>query len=528
MAARRIFCSGILLVGLVFLAARAAGSVEDLRGQAVLLEKHGDWEKACEVYDALGRLDPQPGRWRERYQHCLRRALQVRRHKDLTYHREVLSLDYSQALRLFTIVYDTMVDYSLDKKKADPGRLFAKGLEELGHALDEASFIQHHLPEAKKSALRQFKNSLKKTYAETQPTNRQQVLKQVRDVALLAQSQLNLNATTVVLEFTCGICYALDEYTLYLTPGQLRELCDSLKGEIVGVGLKLTMQDGKLLILDVLPYSPAAEVLPPLLKDDHILSIDKKNTNQLTLEAAQEMLEGAAGSKIELLINSATAGLRLVTLWRRGQLLPSVSYQLKPDGIGYIQIAAFQETTAQELDLALLALAKAEMKALILDLRGNSGGVFEAAIDVAKRFLSSGVIVSTQHQEAKYNMTYHARNPAALTLPLVVLIDSETASAAEILAGALRDNKRARLVGQATFGKGCIQCVLKLPPATGGVPTGGLRVTVARFFSPAGQPYSGRGVLPHLVADRFLTTDGSIVADPQLEQARLEALRLLH
>jgi carboxyl-terminal processing protease len=175
------------------------------------------------------------------------------------------------------------------------------------------------------------------------------------------------------------------------------------------------------------------------------------------------------------------------------------------------------------------------MKALVLDLRDNPGGLFEVAVEVAKRFLSSGVIVSTQHQDPKLNMVYHARNPAALTLPLVVLVDGDTASAAEVLAGALKENKRARLVGQTTYGKGCSQGLLPLPPVgqlklprePGGRPTGGLRITVARFFSPTGYPYSGRGVVPHLLVERHLMSESMADDDQQLAEARGEALRLL-
>ncbi len=527
MTGRRTFRSGIWLLGLGFfcLAPSAEGSVNILRQQAETLESQGEWERACEVYEALCRLDRQHLQWHQRYQHCLRRALQVRRHKDVAYHREVLSLDYGQALRLFTIVYDTLVEHSLDKKKAEPARLWHQAMEELGWALEDTVFCQLHLAGVSKNAIKQFKNKLGKAIGASPAVSRQQVLKALREVALQAQGQLNLNATTVVLEFTCGMCYALDDFTFYLTPSQLRELCDSLKGEVVGVGLKLGLQDGKLAILDVAPYSPAAEVVPPLLRDDFILSIDKKNVSQLPLAVALDMLEGPAGTEVELVVNSPKGGLRLVKLWRRGQLLPSVSYHLKNDGLGYVHIAAFQDSTVLEVDQALAALTKAEMKALILDLRGNSGGVFEAAIDTARRFLANGIIASTQHTDPRHNTTYHARNADALLLPLVVLIDGDTASAAEVLAGALKDNKRARLVGQPSFGKGCIQCVLKLPNAIGNVPTGGLRVTVARFFSPAGLPYTGRGVTPHWLVERFLGTDG--IADPQLEQARLEAQRLL-
>jgi carboxyl-terminal processing protease len=167
------------------------------------------------------------------------------------------------------------------------------------------------------------------------------------------------------------------------------------------------------------------------------------------------------------------------------------------------------------------------MRALILDLRGNPGGLVETAIETARRFLPSGVIVSTENQDPRYNTVVHARNPGALTLPLVVLVDGDTASAAEVLAGALKDNRRGRLVGQATFGKGCSQKLLKLPPGPGGVPTGAIRVTVARLFSPSGAPYTGRGVLPHVLAPRRLMPDSLDDSDNQLAVAALEAQRLL-
>jgi carboxyl-terminal processing protease len=200
-------------------------------------------------------------------------------------------------------------------------------------------------------------------------------------------------------------------------------------------------------------------------------------------------------------------GARTVPLRRRALFLASVSYFMKTESVGYLQVAAFQDTTVAEVDTALAALSQAGMKSLIVDLRGNSGGLFEAAIEVARRLLTSGTIASTRHHDPKHDAVYQARNPAALTVPAIVLIDADTASAAEVLAGALKENMRARLLGQATFGKGCTQCVLKLPSAAGGVPTGGLRLTVARFYSPRGEPYSGRGVTPDLFIERSLSGD---------------------
>jgi carboxyl-terminal processing protease len=199
---------------------------------------------------------------------------------------------------------------------------------------------------------------------------------------------------------------------------------------------------------------------------------------------------------------------------------------MENDRVGYMQIAGFQESTPGEIDDAVASLSKDGMRALILDLRGNGGGVFEAAIEVARRFLTSGVIASTHHSDPKFNTVYQARNPNALSVPLVVMIDGETASAAEVLAGALKGNKRGQFVGQTTFGKGCTQCILKLPPALGGVPTGGMRLTVARFFSPDGLPYTGRGISPHIVVDPVDTGPKGEI-EQQLAIALLEAERML-
>jgi carboxyl-terminal processing protease len=139
------------------------------------------------------------------------------------------------------------------------------------------------------------------------------------------------------------------------------------------------------------------------------------------------------------------------------------------------------------------------MKSLVLDLRGNPGGLFNSAVEVAEMFLPSGTIAFTESPIKKFKNAYKSQNPNAITMPLVVIVDGDTASAAEVLAGALKENGRATIVGTTTFGKGCIQCVLPLDT----VPSG-LKITVMKFFSPTNQPYSGRGVTPHVLVQADL------------------------
>jgi len=499
-----------------------------LRLQAEYHEQQAEWDKACLIYDNLIKLDRAAPEIQERYQLCLRRFLQARRHADPSYRKEVLSLDYAQSIRLYTMIRNTILDNALDKKKTDPGKLFRKGLEEFDNALTDPYFLQQYCPSVKSEDMHTFREFLKKTWGRDIKLSRLDAIKHLREVALAAQNALQLSCNLVFMEFACGACHALDEYTIYLNPNQLRVLCDSMRGELAGVGLTLRLYDNKLFVHELIALSPAAEIDdPPLSRDDQILSIDKKSVAQMSPEAAQELLDGPNDSTVDLEVFSPGMLPRIITLRRRAIFMPSIAHQMQNDRIGYLRIACFQDSTAQELEDALTSLSRDGMKALILDIRANGGGLFEVAIEVSRRFLSTGVITSTQNSDPKYSTVYQARNPNALTLPLVVMIDGDTASAAEVLAGALKDNKRGRLVGQTTFGKGCVQCVLKLPSAPGNIATGGMRLTVARFFSPEGIPYSGRGVTPHIPVEPFFL--GSMnSAEPQMDAAMLEAQRLLN
>ena len=239
-------------------------------------------------------------------------------------------------------------------------------------------------------------------------------------------------------------------------------------------------------------------------------------------EAVMALLEGPPGSLVELEVLSPVMGMRAFPLRREAVILPSVDYQpIVDSAVGFIKLTGFQDNTIKEVDNAIGRLTETGMKALVLDLRGNSGGLFESAVEVAKRFLPSGIIATKQHLDEKSNIITtlcEAKNPGALTIPLVVLIDDQTASSAEVLAGALKENNRATLVGQRTYGKGCTQYLLKLPDLKGNLPAGGMRLTVAKVFSPKGLPYTGRGVQPDI------DVTGS---DAQFSAGILEAQRLL-
>ena len=433
-----------LIGGLALVAASPAWAnpdkIKSLLVRADLHEKSREWDLAFAAYDEILKIGRDAPGVKERQTNVLRRFWLEQRHKDPSYRKEVLSLDYSQALRLNGAIFDTLLENSLPKIKLTAGTLLTKGIEELEAALRDPTFQANYLRVQRPVGLSAFREFLVKKKSEAARLDRRDCLKVLREIALAGQTALELSPTVTLMEMASGACYAVDEFSAYLTPAQFRELADSFK------------------------QNPVA-------------------------------------------------------------FAPSVQSGLKNADVGYLQITHFQDSTPQEVDEAFAALTKAGMKGLILDLRGNSGGMVDAAIEVARRFLASGVIASTECYDPKLSTVFHARNPAAWTLPLIVLVDGDTASAAEVLAGALKDNNRARLVGQPTFGKGSSQGLIRLPDALGGVPTGGLRLTIARFFSPKGLPYAGIGVSPDLLMEPF-KPDG-MNADTHIEAARADLQRQL-
>jgi len=509
--------------GVFFFASRASALPEkDIRtlvNKAVEHEKSANWEDARQIYEKLlGQNDPGL-RIRERYQNALRRCWQTRRHNDTSFRQEVLALDYGQAMRICGIINDTLLDGSVDKKKVDSTKLFKKGLEELDAALADVKFVQQYIPASNHANIGAFRASLKKAMNEVGGLSRKNALKRIGEIALGAEFELGLDPTVTVMEIASGACYAIDDYTVYLTPNQFFVLAQSIsQTEATSVGLRLAVQGNKIVIRALTMESPAID---KLMENDEIISIDKQPVANLNLDQVRKLLYGPAGSMVDIeILRPGDESTQNFPLQRQAVLASVNFFQLPSTPYSYLKISSFTDSTLQDIDQAL---KNPGMKGLVLDLRQNGGGIVDSAIDTARRFLTTGVIASSVNQDTKQNRVYHAKNPDALAVPLIVLVDNDTASAAEILAGALKENNRAILIGQTTFGKGCTQCVLKLPNGTGG-----MRLTVARFFSPKGQPYSGRGVVPHIFIDeRMAASQTTAMSDPFVDRAIDELNRML-
>lgn len=511
-----------MLPTLVARAAPPDPKVDALRRDAQAAESNRQWEKACDLYDQLLSLDRQQPDVRQHYLVCFRHANLIRRHRDPTFQQQILSRDIGFAFKIYREVVTNLQNNYVRKDQTDFNHLFLHGLKQFDFALEDEFFRQEHLPAAKPEAIQEFQAQMKRRWRNPAVTNLRETQDLVLEVALAARKSLGLKQVVTVLEFACGACNGLDEYTLYLTPAQVSEEFTSLAGEFVGVGIEVTVKDQRVLITQVLLGTPAAE--RGLRPGDWITRIDKKPVDHLPEEVVNERLRGPIGSTVVLEV-IAFGEMKPWTVEVIRQLIrfPSViQAQILPGehgGLAYCRIINFQKTTVHELDEALLELKMQGMRVLILDLRGNQGGMVSAAIQVTERFLGKGKTIVTLRSDIpdrsrRYTSTY----PDALEIPLVVLVDGDTASAAELVAGALQDNGRATLVGQSTYGKWSVQRVLQLETAGAGV-----RITLAKFFSPAHKSYQAKGITPDRQVERLFPAG---MKDHQLETALQVAIDL--
>jgi carboxyl-terminal processing protease len=296
-----------------------------------------------------------------------------------------------------------------------------------------------------------------------------------------------------------GMVSSLDPYSAYLDGDEYDDIKISSSGEYSGVGIEVSMEDGQVVVVAPLDGSPAAEA--GIRAGDVIVTIDNVPVNSTTLADTIGRMRGKEGTtvKVGILREGSSEPLQF-TLKRSRVQLHSVTSQLAEPGFGYVRIAEFSETTGQELDAALADLHKknrAPLKGLVLDLRNNPGGVLEAAVAVADAFLDSGVIVSAKGRtpESKFEMSA-TPGDALKGAPIVVLVDGGSASAAEIVAGALKDDHRATLMGRTTFGKGSVQTVLPLGDDRA------LKLTTSLYYTPSGASINHRGIVPDIVLPR--------------------------
>ncbi|MHB1587774.1 MAG: S41 family peptidase [Acidiferrobacteraceae bacterium] len=302
-----------------------------------------------------------------------------------------------------------------------------------------------------------------------------------------------------------GMLSRLDPHSDYMDRNEYRDLQVDTEGRFGGLGIEVSMEHNMLMVVSPIDGTPAAR--KGIKPGDIIIRLNKQPVQGMTLEQAVHMMRGRPGSHIVLTILRKGASKPLkFDLVRSVIHVPSVKSRLLARNFGYVRITQFQANTPRNLRAALKKLAadnKAPLKGLVLDLRNNPGGVLNAAVDVSDDFLNKGIIVSTKGRTPDSDRVFRARPGDMLDgAPIVVLVNGGSASASEIVSGALQDNKRAIIVGTQTFGKGSVQTILPMPNG------GALRLTTADYYTPNGKSIQDVGITPNIIVHqgRFVRT----------------------
>ncbi|MEW6721337.1 MAG: S41 family peptidase [Thermodesulfobacteriota bacterium] len=294
-----------------------------------------------------------------------------------------------------------------------------------------------------------------------------------------------------------GMVQTLDPHSSYLTPDMLKQVEVETKGVFGGLGIEIGVKDGFLTIIAPIEDTPAARA--GLQAGDRIVRIENESSKNMNVMEAVKRLRGEPGTKVTItIVRESVPEPKVYTITRELIKIKSVKSKTFPDGIGYIRLAQFQQDSHQEVEKALQEFRKSKegLKGLVLDLRNNPGGLLDQAVRVADEFIESGLIVYTDGRIEAQKTKYSAHKEGTHTgFPIVVLVNAGSASASEIVAGALQDHGRAIILGQQTFGKASVQTILPLEDGSA------LRLTTARYYTPNGRSIQARGIEPDILVD---------------------------
>jgi len=474
--------------------ATAPKDAEAALQHALELERKRNWSAAIHAYDEA--LEQWPSRvdFTHRRRLCETHYKLSRRYQDQSFRNVLLKLPRDKALALYDELVERIETHYVDPVSIEP--LVRRGLDNLEVALRDPEFLRiNGVGTASADQINKLREELRWRRYGLYVTDRTVAKSEVLAVCDLAGQTLRLAPAPVILEFAFAACDMLDDYTSYLTPDKLDDLYAMIDGNFVGLGIELKLDKEGLRLVGVIRRGPAWE--SGLKVGDQIVKVGGQSVKGLSLDEAAGKLQGAEGTSIDLTILRADGSKADYRIARRHVEVESVAQAKIIDsanGIGYVQLTGFQKNSTEELEKAISQLRREGMRSLVLDLRGNPGGLLNVAVEIAERFIDKGVIVSTRGRATGQTQVYRAQARAYWTMPVTVLIDHDSASASEILAGALKDHNRATIVGQRSYGKGSVQSIFSLRAAPAG-----LKLTTAKFYSPKNRPYSEQGVDPDVL-----------------------------
>ncbi len=358
----------------------------------------------------------------------------------------------------------------------------------------------------------------KRTASDTNDKEIYEYLKTFSDVIDLVKRNYveEVKDKDIVYSAIKGILESLDPHSSFLPPDMYKEMQTDTKGEFGGIGIEITIKDGFPTVITPIEDTPAYRA--GLKPNDHIVKIDGKPTKNMSLMDVVKLIRGPKGKAVTLTIaREGVQGLKEYTVSRDTIFVKSVKFRMLENGYGYVRIAQFQEKTSRDLDNAIRELEKKNkekpLQGIVLDLRNDPGGLLEQAVEVSDRFLTEGVIVSiegrkdTNKKQDDNKMKFYASKKGVdYPGPLVVIVNEGSASASEIVAGALQDYKRAIIVGTKSFGKGSVQTIFPLGDGSA------VRLTTAKYYTPKGRSIQSEGILPDIVVESNLVKSKDKIA----------------
>jgi len=463
------------------------------------LEAEALWSEALAHYESALRAYQHHDDLMDHYRVARYHCDVVRRIHDHSYLNLIQTLSAVETLHFFEEVITQIQREYAEIPRWEP--LFQYGIRSFSIALADPNFRTKVNLKASTEQINVHLSAVRMTVDSWKIRDRDDMKNGLLHIAEGAQKQLGLDPAIAIMEFTCGVINSLDPNTTYLSPNQLRDQFSEIYGNLVGLGVELRSDRESLVITRVVQGSPAEE--SGLKVNDRILAVDGTSTRGRDTDSAANLLQGKEGTTVVLSILSAGLGQRQreVSITRRQFDVPSVEdVRMIDEQLGYLKLTRFQSKTCQELAKALNELDRQGMKCLVLDLRQNPGGLFEGGVAVASMFIEKGAIVRTQGRGRSLDAPIMTKGDTR-HVPLIVLIDEESASSTEIVAGAIRDHDRGILIGKRTYGKGTVQKIIPIQTGTSRSLLSGIKLTTEKFYSPQGWAYSGVGVSPHFTIE---------------------------
>lgn len=502
--------------------AAAVVALEDIGTRSAVLVREQRWADVVALCETAARKGVLPPDLQQRYDLAKIHCDLGRRHCEQAFRTQLLKLSEMDARRLYAEVLGRIASHHVEQPQY--ARLVSRGCLTMDVAIDEPAFASLYIADAAADRKALYRDQVARITAGRSIASQTDAETLAAWVARAGHATLGIPPAVTLMEMTAAAVGGLDEYSAFLTNGQLDDLYAQIEGNFVGLGVELKSAEDGLLVVHVIPGSPAER--SGLRAGDHLVGVGGRPIGGLSVDEAAQLLQGPEGSLVTLAVVRGPAPARAVTVRREHVEVPSIENVRMLDaaaGVAYLKITSFQKTTAADLEAALRRLDVAGMRSLVIDLRGNPGGLLSAAVDVSDLFLERGLVVATRGRSADEDFNYSATRSGTWRMPLVVVIDGDSASSSEIFAGAMRDHGRATLVGTRTYGKGSIQGIF--PLEVGGV---GLRLTTAKFFSPKGLPYSHVGVDPDMQVQAVARPAAGVfvaqASDPFIDAA-IEAAR---